>query len=394
MSTYLPKHTIQKPSKRWKDELDKINEEEVIYNFSKNFKIKRKGIKEKLREMRRRRNLKEKEKYGSDDEEDEEKKLGILAVISERHFRDYEKKLEENPFLNYMDSGFGKKQKKDIKGMIKKILLYGGLPTLLVVSLGILSNKKVIPSRVKKDTKVKVSHKEELFKKNFVEKLKKYYKTMEEEINKMSEEKKKNVTETIEIKKENIIEEKKNEFDYNKRTIRRNGQKESQRELRAIAAEKRRIQNEKILLTPPSTPPRQNSSNPQQSVVTPPNKKILEIIKKRKQQGMPSNKKLNNTNNKKLNTNMLNMFNQLLKQNSKDSTNNTTDKTHIKINQSNREWSYTNENQANYYINKKDEKIYNKKTKQISNIYVYDPKGDNISPKRSGEPFEKISNFK
>ncbi len=67
------------------------------------------------------------------------------------------------------NSNFGKKQKKDIKGMIKKILLYGGLPTLLVVSLGILSNKKVTPSRVKNNTKVKVSHKEELFKKKFVE---------------------------------------------------------------------------------------------------------------------------------------------------------------------------------------------------------------------------------
>lgn len=382
MSTYLPKHTIQKSSKRWKNELDKLNEEEVIYNFSKNFNIK-KGIKEKLHEMRRRRNLKEKEKYGSDDEEDEEKKLGILAAISERHFRDYEKKLKQNPFLNYMDSGFGKKQKKDIKGMIKKILLYGGLPTLLVVSLGILSNKKVIPSMVNNNTKVKVSHKEREFKKKFVEELKEYYKTMGEEINKIPEKGKKKLIETIENEKENIIEEKKNEFEYNKRKIRRNGQKESQRDLTANAAEKRRIKNEKI----PSTPPQQKSSNPQQSHKTPFKEK------RRKQQELSSDKKLNNTN-------IRNTIEQILKQNSKDSTNNTSDektpsnKIFIKIERKKENWSYTNENQANYYINKKDEKIYNKKTKQISNIYVYDPKGDNISPKRSVEPFEKISNFK
>lgn len=379
MSTYLPKHTIQKSSKRWKNELDKLNEEEVIYNFSKNFNIK-KGIKEKLHEMRRRRNLKEKEKYGSDDEEDEEESR-ILAAISERHFRDYEKKLKQNPFLNYMDSGFGKKQKKDIKGMIKKILLYGGLPTLLVVSLGILSNKKVIPSMVNNNTKVKVSHKEREFKKKFVEELKEYYKTMGEEINKIPEKGKKKLIETIENEKENIIEEKKNEFEYNKRKIRRNGQKESQRDLTANAAEKRRIQKEKILLTLPSTPPQQKSSNPQQSHKTPPTKE------KRKQQGMPSNKKLNNTN-------LLNTFEQILKQNSKDSTNNTIDKIHIKINSKKKKWYYTTEKDSNYYINNKDEKIYNKTKNQISRDYVYDPKGGNIGSKKNENPFEKISNIK
>lgn len=83
-----------------------------------------------------------------------------------------------------MDLDFGKKQKKDIKGMIKKILLYGGLPTLLVVSLGVLSNKKFskknlkqntkvkVSEKLKKNTKVKVSKKEKLFKKDFVKKLK------------------------------------------------------------------------------------------------------------------------------------------------------------------------------------------------------------------------------
>lgn len=330
MSTYLPKHTIQKPSKRWKDELDKLEEEEIIYNFSKNFNIK-KGIKEKLHEMRRRRNLKEKEKYGNDDEEDEEKKLEILAAISERHFRDYEKKLKQNPFINYMDSGFGKKQKKDIKGMIKKILLYGGLPTLLVVSLGILSNKKVTPSMVKNNTKVKVSHKEELFKKAFVRKLKEYYKTKRKEIKKMDKEKKKKLIETIEIKKKKIIEEKKNVSETIERTIRRNGQEKLSRELMAIAAEKRRIQNEKIL-TPPSTPPRQKSSNPQQSYKTPSKEKtILEIIEERQNKKIPSNK----------------IF--------------------IRINKPNQEWYVEEEKNSNYYI--KDGKIYNKRGKLTKYIY-------------------------
>ena len=50
---------------------------------------------------------------------------------------------EYSPDSEEMDLDFGKKQKKYIKGMIKKILLYGGLPTLVVVSLGILSNKKI-----------------------------------------------------------------------------------------------------------------------------------------------------------------------------------------------------------------------------------------------------------
>tara|TARA_Y100000741_G_scaffold165943_1_gene125494 strand:+ start:11773 stop:12609 length:837 start_codon:yes stop_codon:yes gene_type:complete len=82
------------------------------------------------------------------------------------------------------DMSFGKKQKKDIKGMIKKILLYGGLPTLLVVSLGVLSTKKFskknlkqntkvkVSGKLKKNTKVKVSKEEKLFKKDFVKKLK------------------------------------------------------------------------------------------------------------------------------------------------------------------------------------------------------------------------------
>ena len=217
------------------------------------------------------------------------------------------------------NSNFGKKQKKDIKGMIKKILLYGGLPTLLVVSLGILSNKKVTPSRVKNNTKVKVSHKEELFKKKFVEELKEGFKKKKKEINKMSEKDKKKLIETIEIEKKKIIEEKKNEIDYIKREKGRNVQKETPSELRANAAEER-IQKEKIL----TTPLRQNSSNPQQSHKTPSKEGTLEPLERRKQKGMSSNKKLNNTNMLN-NTNILNTNKQILKDSTKDSTNNTSD---------------------------------------------------------------------
>jgi hypothetical protein len=67
-------------------------------------------------------------------------------------------------------SRFGKKEKKDISGMLKKILLYGGLPTLLVVSLGILSNTKI--KRNQKQIKIKVNKKEENFKKDFKDVLK------------------------------------------------------------------------------------------------------------------------------------------------------------------------------------------------------------------------------
>ena len=91
---------------------------------------------------------------------------------------------DDEDYDSDVEMKFGKKQKKDIKGMIKKILLYGGLPTLLVVSLGVLSNKKFskknlkqntkvkVSEKLKKNTKVKVSKEEKLFKKDFVKKLK------------------------------------------------------------------------------------------------------------------------------------------------------------------------------------------------------------------------------
>ena len=230
----------------------------------------------------------------------------------------------------------------------------------------------------------------------------------------MSEEEKKKLIQTIEIKKENIIEEKKNEIDYNKRERGRNVQKESQRELRANAAEER-IQKEKIL----TTPLRQNSSNPQQSHKTPSKEGTLEPLERRKQKGMSSNKKLN--------TNILNTNKQILKDSTKDSTNNTSDekilttppstpprqksskeerlelleirkqqgmpsdKIHIKIDSQNKKWSYTTEKDSNYYINNNDKKIYNKKNK-ISSKYVYDKDKDNIGPKKGGV-YTNISNI-
>ena len=219
MNPYLPKHTIQKPNKPWK-KLDKLSDKELTDGI-KNFKIKKKGgIREKLRELRRRRNLKEKEKYGSDDEEDEEEKARILAQqikISEEFWEKYNKQRKLNPFFDsdddvYVGSGFGKKQKRDIKGMVKKILLYGGLPTLLVVSLGVLSNKKINTGKVKKNIKVKANVQEKIFKKAFVSKLKEYYKTKRKEIKKMNKEEQKNLADT-QTRKENRNKKSTNPFD-------------------------------------------------------------------------------------------------------------------------------------------------------------------------------------
>ena len=113
--------------------------------------------------------------------------------------------------MTIMGSGFGKKQKKDIKGMIKKILLYGGLPTLVVVSLGILSNKK-IGKRKQKNSKIKVSEEEKRFKQVFVKKLKEIILKRNQVLSDMEEDFKENVIETNkrEInrrKKSNLIED-------------------------------------------------------------------------------------------------------------------------------------------------------------------------------------------
>lgn len=210
MKKYFRNHTIQQDSKPWK-KLDKLRDEELVYGFSENFNIKEQGIKKKLRKLRRLRNLKEKEKekYGSDDEEDEEEKARILAADSENYFKEWLQNQEQYPFDH---NNFGKKQKKDIKGMIKKILLYGGLPTLLVVSLGVLSNKKINTGKVKKNIKVKANVQEKIFKKAFVSKLKEYYKTKRKEIKKMNKEEQKNLADT-QTRKENRNKKSTNPFD-------------------------------------------------------------------------------------------------------------------------------------------------------------------------------------
>ena len=152
---------------------------------------------------------------------------------------------------------FGKKQKKDIKGMIKKILLYGGLPTLVVVSLGILSNKKIGKRRLKKNSKIKVSEEEIRFKKVFVKLLKKIILKRKQELSGMREDSKKNVIET-------------NQRQIN-RQIRSN--------LRANAALKRQLKINK------------SSSNPQQASKTPKKNRLsLKIIEERMKKKTPSNK--------------------------------------------------------------------------------------------------------
>ena len=67
------------------------------------------------------------------------RELGNLIKQSEQ--RQQEQKFNMTEIKNLVESmirkenrnsNFGKKQKKDIKGMLKKILLYGGLPLLLL----------------------------------------------------------------------------------------------------------------------------------------------------------------------------------------------------------------------------------------------------------------------
>ena len=112
---------------------------------------------------------------------EKEKKDKQLKSITDRYLEEEEQKGEEDDFpylgdveypMYSSDSDFGKKQKKDIKGMIKKILLYGGLPTLLVVTLGVLSNKNVDKGKFKKNVKVKKDPLEKSFKQDFKHMLK------------------------------------------------------------------------------------------------------------------------------------------------------------------------------------------------------------------------------
>lgn len=279
MNTYLPKHTIQKPSKGWKYKFDELSHEELLDNFDKKFKIKKKGIREKLRELGRRRNLKEKENYDSEEDKEEARKLADQIKISEEFWEKYNNQQKLNPFFDsdddvYMSSGFGKRQKKDIKGMIKKILLYGGLPTLLVVSLGVLSNKKINTGKVKKNIKVKANVQEKIFKKAFVSKLKEYYKTKRGEIKKMDKEEQKNLADT-QKRKENRNKKSTNPFDELIKPSKLEIKKPSNPFDELIKSSRLEIKK------PPES---KKSSNPQQGVKSPPrNEKpatIQEIVAK------------------------------------------------------------------------------------------------------------------
>jgi len=349
---------IQSSSKNWKifKKLESLQDEEIAKNL-KNLQIKSTVQSFKERQERRR-NLRRKN-YDSDEEDEEEaRKLAEQIEISKKFFDNYEKQRKQNLFIDSdddMDSGFGKKQKKDIKGMIKKILLYGGLPTLLVVSLGVLSNKKFGKGKIKKNIKVKVNEEEKRFKQSFVKKIKEIILKRKQELGGMKEVKRDNVIETNKrkinrqrVEQEVIRLKRKQELggmkEINrlrveqevKRLKRIGGMKEvnrqkAEQEIKrkrdriADAALRRQLKNKLKIKQPPS--------NPQQSVVTPPSKKTrLEIIKERQQQKIPSNK----------------IF--------------------IRINKGDREWSVEEEKNSNYYI--KNRKIYNKKGRNTKYIYT------------------------
>lgn len=94
------------------------------------------------------------------------------------------------------NSNFGKKQKKDIKGMLKKILLYGGLPLLLLVSLGVLSNTKLKGKQRKQNTKVEKDSNEIKFKKKFAKMIEQVIIIKHDEFRKLDENQKKNIIDT------------------------------------------------------------------------------------------------------------------------------------------------------------------------------------------------------
>ena len=312
---------IQSSSKNWKifKKLESLQDEEIAKNL-KNLQIKSTVQSFKERQERRR-NLRRKN-YDSDEEDEEEaRKLAEQIEISKKFFDNYEKQRKQNLFIDSdddMDSGFGKKQKKDIKGMIKKILLYGGLPTLLVVSLGVLSNKKFGKGKIKKNIKVKVNEEEKRFKQSFVKKIKEIILKRKQELGGMKEINRLRVEQEVKRLKR---------IGGMKEVNRQKAEQEIKRKRDRIAdaALRRQLKNKLKIKQPPS--------NPQQSVVTPPSKKTrLEIIKERQQQKIPSNK----------------IF--------------------IRINKGNREWSVEEEKNSNYYI--KNRKIYNKKGRNTKYIYT------------------------
>tara|TARA_X000000950_G_scaffold172168_1_gene209702 strand:- start:514 stop:1575 length:1062 start_codon:yes stop_codon:yes gene_type:complete len=303
---------------RWNkidEKFKKIEKEEFSHDFKKKLKVKKKRLRQILKERRKKREKKYKKKnYDKEEEEKTREKARKLAADSQQFFLDYEKQQEQNPFFDSDDEDvymrFGKKQKKDIKGMIKKILLYGGLPTLLVVSLGVLSNKKFGKGKIKKKSKIKVSEEEKRFKQVFVKKLKKIILKRKQELNSMEK------------------DSKENEFATNKREInRQTAEQQIKRDLIANAAMNR--MNPLEIKKP--------SSNPQQAVETPKRKALIETIQERMKKKIPSNK----------------VF--------------------LKIDNNNKKWSFEEEKNSNYYISKGDGKIYNKTTGNPSS-YVYTKK--------------------
>lgn len=254
-----PKTIKNRNNKLWKD-LDELRQEEALFELE-NLRIKNRVQdfldKQKKKRYDEQKNIDEEEEARKLVEEEEARKL---AADSEQFFLAYENQQKHNPFFDSdddMGSSFGKKQKKDIKGMIKKILLYGGLPTLVVVSLGVLSNKKFGKGKIKKSSKIKVSEEEKLFKQVFVKKLKEIILKRKKELDALNK------------------DARQNEIELQNRQINR----KKQRDLMANAAIRRQLKINKP------------SSNPQSSIRTPPsNVNRLELIRKRQQQSLPRNK--------------------------------------------------------------------------------------------------------
>ena len=122
-------------------------------------------------------------------EKEKEKEDRLLRSITKMYGYDGEEE-------DYTDLGFGKKQKKDIKGMLKKILLYGGLPLLLLVSLGVLSNTKLKGKQRKQNTKVEKDSNEIKFKKKFAKMIEQVIIRKHDEFRKLDPKQKKDIIDT------------------------------------------------------------------------------------------------------------------------------------------------------------------------------------------------------
>ena len=147
---------------------------------------KPKVIQNARKKWEQRKRKKEKEK------EEAEKERRLRSII---RMYGYDGDDEENYFGD-VDHSFGKKQKKDIKGMLKKILLYGGLPLLLLVSLGVLSNTKLKGKQRKQNTKVEKDSNEIKFKKKFAKMIEQVIIRKHDEFRKLDPKQKKDIIDT------------------------------------------------------------------------------------------------------------------------------------------------------------------------------------------------------